>query len=170
MNKNKLLLIVAILQISFFICWYWLENNKLQNPKSQEILVKTTPLDPRDYLSGNYFILNYEISNINNYKDNKKIDKSKSTEIYAVLKKDKEWFVADYITINRPKVREDQVAIKGTINPDSANIIFGIEKYFINENTNEPNRDKKIEVLLIIGDDYSARIKAVLVDGVEFNG
>jgi uncharacterized membrane-anchored protein len=170
MNKNKLLLIVAILQISFFIIWYWLEHNKLHNPKSQEILVKTTPLDPRDYLSGNYFILNYAISNINNYHDNKKIDKSKSTEIYAVLKKDKQWFVADYITINPPKVRDDQVAIRGMINPDSPNIIFGIEKYFINENTKEPNRDKNIEVLLIIGDDYSARIKAVLVDGVEFKG
>ena len=168
MNKNKLIALIAIVQIMFFVIWYFLENHKLNNPKSQEILVKTYPIDPRDYLSGNYFILNYQISNINNFDENKKIDKTKKTEIFAILKKDKTLYIPDYISLEKPLIRDDQVAIIGTYNPNNFRIEYGIEKYFINENTKEPDREKNIEVLLIIGEDYSARIKAVLVDGVEF--
>ena len=69
LSKNKLLFLVVAIQALFFIGWYYLEYNKLHNPSSKVILVKTIPVDPRDYLSGNYFTLRYEFSDLWHFKN-----------------------------------------------------------------------------------------------------
>jgi len=47
-------------------------------------------------------------------------------------------------------------------------IEYGIEKYFINENTKAPKIDDKVEVILIVGEDLTPRIKNLIVNDVEF--
>ena len=168
MNKNKLITIVAIAQIMFFIIWYFIENKKLTNPQSQEILIRNLPIEQEDYLNDKYpTLIYYKISDINNFEDNKKFDKSKKTEIFAVLKKDQSLYIPDYVSIDKPSVRSDQIAIKGIYDPLNFQIEYGIEKYFTKENTKELNFDQKIDVLLIIDENYSAKIKSILIDGTE---
>lgn len=182
LSKNKLLILIATIQVLFFTGWYYLEYKKLHNPKSKIILVKTVPADPRDYLSGNYFTLRYEFSDFwfleNNNKGikqkrteiNEFIQKSRKTgnDIYAVLKKKDLWYVPDYFSLEKPSIKNDQVAIKGKINKDLQQIDYGIEKYFINEKIQEPKFGDKLEVKLVVGDDLTAKIKSLVINDVEF--
>lgn len=168
-HKNKLLFLVVAIQILFFTGWYCLEHSRLHNPSSKVILVKTIPVDPRDYLSGNYLTLRYEFTDLWRFKSkNKNIQEASNNEIYTVLKKDGSWYVPDYISLEKPLVRDDQIAIKGKYTGSFGRIEYGIEKYFINENTKEPKREDKVEVLLTVGDDFTARIKGLIVNGTEF--
>ena len=182
LSKNKLLILIATIQVLFFSGWYFLEYKKLHNPISKIILVKTAPVDPRDYLSGNYFTLKYEFSDLWYFKDkNEKIKETGAkihaflqksgeaeNEIYVVLKKNDIWYVPDYFSLEKPSINSNQVAIKGQYNRASQQIEYGIEKYFINENIEELKFEDKVEVLLTVGDDLTARIKSLVINDVEF--
>lgn len=182
LSKNKLLVLIAVIQVLFFTGWYYLEYKKLHNPKSKIILVKTVPVDPRDYLSGNYFTLKYEFSDLWYFRDKNERIKETGTkihaflqksgeagnEIYAVLKKKDLWYVPDYFSLEKPSINSNQVAIKGKYNRASQQIEYGIEKYFINENIKEPKFGDKVEVSLLVGDDLTARIKSLVINGNEF--
>jgi uncharacterized membrane-anchored protein len=166
-NNKALFFLIIFLQIGFFVGWFLLETSKLSNPKSKTILVRTAPVDPRDYLSGNYFTLRYEFSNLFGFKD-KDLRLAEGTEVYAVLKQQNQWFVPDYICLEKPKVRDDQVVLKGRVSK-YYEIQYGIEKFFINEDAKQPDRSRnKIEVLLIIDSDFRPRIKALMVNDREF--
>ena len=163
-NKNFLLAIVIILQMLFFITWSLIEESKQSNPNAKTILLETVPIDPRDYLSGNYFTLSYAISNIGSFH---KYDKMRSGTIFAILKEQGKYYVPDYISSNKPeKIRNDQVIIKGQ--SDVWHINYGIEKYFINQNTKTPNRTDKVDVLVNIDKNSSPRIVKLYVNGQEF--
>ena len=182
LSKNKLLILIATIQVLFFTGWYYLEYKKLHNPKSKIILVKTVPVDPRDYLSGNYFTLRYEFSDLWFFANNSERIKQTGTEIneflqkngeagneiYVVLKKNDLWYVPDYFSLEKPSIKNDQVVIKGKFNKASQQIEYGIEKYFINENIKEPKFGDKVEVSLTVGDDLTTRIKSLIINDIEF--
>jgi len=58
MSKLK---IVLGLQLLFFVIWGGMLLSSRNTP-SQEFYLETTPVDPRDLLSGTYVALNYEIT------------------------------------------------------------------------------------------------------------
>jgi uncharacterized membrane-anchored protein len=183
LSKNKLIFLIATIQVLFFSSWYYLESKKLNEPTSKIILVKTVPVDPRDFLSGNYFILSYEFSNFENYANQsekirtsgEKIQallldgdqyKNNETEIYVVLKKNNLWYIPDYFSLEKPSIKDDEVLIKGKYNPYIKSIAYGIEKFFINENRKEPKMGDKVEVTLIVGNDLTPKIKNVIINGI----
>ena len=183
LSKNKLVFLIATIQVLFFSGWYYLESKKLNEPTSKTILVKTVPVDPRDFLSGNYFILSYEFSNFWNYAyQSEKIRttgekiyaflldgnqfKKDGAEIYVVLKKNNLWYIPDYFSLEKPSIKKDEVLIKGRYNAFTKNIEYGIEKFFINQNKKEPKMGDKVEVTLIVGNDLTARIKNVFINGI----
>ena len=182
LSKNKLLILIAMIQVIFFSGWYYLEYKKLHNPISKIILVRTVFADPRDYLSGNYFTLRYEFSDLWFFANNSErikqtvneinefLYKSGETgnEIYAVLKKNDPWYVPDYFSLEKPSIKNDQIVIKGKFNKALQQIDYGIEKYFINENTEELKFGDKLEVKLVVGDDLTAKIKSLVINDVEF--
>lgn len=185
LSKNKLVFLIATIQVLFFSGWYYLESKKLNEPTSKTILVKTVPVDPRDFLSGNYFILSYEFSNFWNYAyQSEKIRttgekiyaflldgnqfKKDGAEIYVVLKKNNLWYIPDYFSLEKPSIKNDQIVIKGKFNKALQQIDYGIEKYFINENTEELKFGDKLEVKLVVGDDLTAKIKSLVINDVEF--
>ncbi len=172
LKKNNLLLIVIILQISFFAIWSFVENKKLFNPQSKEILVEVLPVDPRDFISGNYFILAYKFNDAWRFK--KKyityhLRKKKGQIIYATLEKKDKYYLPTHISYTKPqKIKINQAIIKGKIG-SYGNLEFGIEKYFINENKEQPNaRKDKIEVLLKIDNNFSPRIKELYINDQKF--
>jgi len=156
------------LQVIFFISWSLSEESKLSNPKAKTILLETMPVDPRDYLSGNYFTLSYAIRMSGKFQENRKNRNFGNKSIFAVLKKQGNYYVPDYISLDKPeKVRGDQAVIKGQMN--GWDISYGIEKYFINENTKTPARSDKVDVLVNVDEDGSVRIIKLYVNDREFN-
>ncbi len=172
-NKKRsiLLLIIVVSQAMFFLTWSFVEYSKLSDPKAKEILVKTIPIDPRDLISGNYFILRYEFNDSWRFKKKyRNLYRKRGNTIYAVLEKKDQYYVPNYIINTKPqKIKENQVVIKGKIGV-YGRLEYGIEKYFINENTKEPNpRKDKIEVLIVIDKNFSPKIRKLYVNDEEFD-
>lgn len=168
LKTKHFILAIVIVQIAFFSIWYLIESQKLSDPEAKEILVRTVPIDPRDYISGNYFILRYEFSNIFRLKKRGGLSWGVGKEVYVVFKQREKWFVADYVTHEKPRITKDQAVLKGVVTR-GGQVEYGIEKFFINENRKEPSRGKDmIEVLLKIDENYQGRIKSLMVNGQEF--
>ena len=70
--------------------------------------------------------------------------------------------------MKKPLIKDNQVAIKGKYINNSMSIEYGIEKYFINENTKSPKISDKVEVVLIVGEGLKPRIKNLIVNNIEF--
>lgn len=173
-KKNNILLLILVgLQALFFLSWSFIENSKLSNLTAQEIFVQTIPIDPRDFISENYFVLNYKFNHIRELKKQENLSslhKKKDKIIYAILEKEGKYYVPSYISYTKPKkLKAGQAIIKGFVG-SYGRLEYGVEKYFINEYTKEPDpRKDKIEILLIIGEDFSPRIKKLYVNDKEFN-
>ena len=58
----KIAIAVVVLQMLFFAGWAVVEERRFVDPDSASVVVKTVPVDPRDYLSGQYMALAYEFS------------------------------------------------------------------------------------------------------------
>ncbi|MFT7087161.1 MAG: putative membrane-anchored protein [Rickettsiales bacterium] len=162
-RKKSLLISIIFLQVLFFVFWAVSNELKLTNPKSKTILLETIPVDPRDLISGNYFILNYKISQ-SGFSGNDLWN----GEIFAVLKKQDQYYVLDYFSKTKPaKIKENQVVLEGE--KKRGRIKYGIEKYFINENTKTPTRSDKVDVLLNIDDNFKPVIIKIYVNDKEFD-
>lgn len=169
MLKNRriqLLLIIVIIQIAAFLIWHFSEYSKLNDPTTKEILVKTIPTDPRDFINSNYLTLNYQFSNSWNFKNRTITKDPKYQRIYAILEEEKGYFVPTYLTYVKPKkLKDKQVVIEGK-RGTSGNIEYGIEKYSISSNID--TRNDIVDVVLIVDKNYQAKIKSIYVDGREF--
>lgn len=162
-NQYRYLLVVVLCQIVFFVVWYGLEASKIKNPKNKTIIVKVLPVDPRDIISGNYFDLRYNFSFIASFKHKFEISKDSPNKIiYAVLTKQDQDYFADYLAFEMPKVRENQVVLKGTY--DQVFLRFGIEKYFITEKFSPPKFEDLIEAEIVVEESGEARIKRLFIN------
>lgn len=160
--KYKIIFAIVVVQVAFFLSWFYVENSRLHDPQAREILVQVRQFDPRDWISGNYMTLNYDFSWFSPGIGSDPYN-SGGVVAYVVLKQDGKYYVKDYITLDKPAVRPDQVVMMGTL---TNKIILGIEKFFINEATIQPKFDDKIEVVLVIDAQLKPHIKTVLVNGV----
>jgi len=132
----------------------------------KEVLLKTVPVDPRDFLRGDYVILNYEIAQISNE------DFAYNSTVYVSLNTDDNniGYVKD-ISYNKPS---DNLYLKGkvggcnTILPmfrNSKCVNFGIESYFVKEGTGknlENNLRDGALVRVVIDKNGNAKVKGFI--------
>jgi hypothetical protein len=132
MNKNKLILLIAILQIAILAILYICESTRIQNEKSKIISVEAESIVINE--NPNYFFLNinYKMSDIRNFKGHEEYAKNLiSNDIYVVLKKENDVFVPDYVSSKKPKINSNQVMLMGIYfgeNKISFPYIDGIDK------------------------------------------
>ena len=162
-NQYRYFFIALICQILFFVLWYGLEAIKIKDPKSKTIIVKVLPIDPRDIISGNYFDLRYDFNFKASFRQKFQVSDDMPTfAVFAVLTRQDQGYFADYLSLQKPKVREDQVVIKGIYNNGFIN--FGIEKYFIDERFSQPTINDLIEAELVINESAEVRIKRLFIN------
>lgn len=164
--RTKLIASIAVIQVLFFAIWYAYESYEF-NQESVQIAVRPVPVDPRDYLSGQYFTFNYDFTSIVGQHWYKKI--VRSTEdgdtIWIELSKNTDGF---YTAVNaysweKPKeISEGNLLIEGVMDGNSA--IFGIEKYFVPEGTATPDARKTV-IYLNVYENLKVRIDHVKVNG-----
>lgn len=171
MKRRIYLCAVFLAQAAFLagLLWYALLPF---GPDAVEIVVRTEPIDPRDYFRGDYVILNYEFS--------RGPESDKSGTVYAILEQEDGshlWKLAGWSDTlperNRPGAK--QVAIRGNGMP-GIQIRYGIEKFFVEEGTgkdienasrpaffgsNQPSRS--IEVTLRVTPEGRAAVKGVKI-------
>lgn len=139
----------------------------------REVLLKTTPVDPRDLFRGDYVILAYDISTLN--LDNILADRvgfGVKDRVYVSLDTKTEYAIPQMIYSSRPK--NEALFIRGivkNINGGILNVEYGIESYFVPEGKGrriESARGKNLGVKVSIDKSGNAAIKMLLLDGKVF--
>ena len=125
------------------------------------VILKTLPIDPFDFLRGQYLTINYEISRVN-FTDNIK----EGETVYVSLKEgdDKIWH-ANYVSSIKPEIG---VFIRGTAKQSwrGLGVEYGIEQYFFERDAHIPIMDS---VKVKVDNTGQARIVELLMNGTSLN-
>lgn len=157
----------------------------------REVVLNVEPVDPRDLFRGDYVTLNYAISQITpeTMAPNSQVpaDIETGSTFFAVLRFDTSkdtWNVARVSPRYPDGVTAEEAVIAGRaqrVMPDLRNTAertnaasmiiarYGIEKYFVPEGTGraleEKVRSKVIKAIIALGNDGTAALKGLIVDG-----
>lgn len=183
MNRNRLVIaavLLAVAQIGFLSWIIAARASVLRN--GAEVLLKVLPIDPRDFLRGDYVLLSYDISNIagslisNAPKDE---NVTREGDMFVRLGKDADGFwrarsASLYEPFAAPPAA-GEVDIRGhipegwSLEPTSSIIVdYGIERYYVPEGEGMAiqgdMRERPFGILAAVGNGGGAQIKA-LMDG-----
>lgn len=107
-----------------------------------EIKLKTAPVDPRDFLYGDYVTLGYDISRLDAsfWKDSsKKVENG--DHVFVKLKATNSGvYEAVGVYAAKPDVQPGETVLRGTVTSswgDEITISYGLEKYYVPEGTGQ---------------------------------
>ena len=139
--RNKL--IILIICIVVILIQFMIRYPRFFYPESKKswvnrILLKTTPLNSKDILKGDYVQLKYDISTLNLNKLHANDNFTKNENIYVILEKDSDGtYKAVAISKGPERPERSKKFIQGTIINIMPNhnidVEYGIESYFIKE-------------------------------------
>lgn len=139
------------------------------------IVLAVQPVDPRDFLRGDYMRLNYNISRIDQslFVDDKLEDLPHDISVFVRLSEDDEgiWQV-ERATLDRPPeegLPEGDVILRGNLRymaGESAVVLnYGIERYYVPQGEGRPfeapDMANDLRAHIAIGPDGSAQIKSL---------
>lgn len=147
--------------------------------EGREVVLQTRPVDPRDFLRGDYVVLNYEISSVpaGGLKDQPA--PARSPVLYLKLKRGDDGFHHPISLHLEPvPVTEGEVVMRGRTTYgarcnqkfcENVNMTYGIEKYFVPQGEGleiEHSRNQgKVAIVAAVTPAGRAAIKRLLVDG-----
>ena len=173
MKKTSFWLIVIVgLQIAWMAATATVKEVELRDGVT--VLLETVPVDPRDFLSGDYVVLNYKISSIPTYLVESNSAPLRDTQklvnrpIYVALRKNGEFYEVAHASLEPLTPRHSEIIIKGRIAPNqwsqnAVRVNYGLEKYFVPEGTGNPGG--KVTVKASVTEAGDALIKEVFIDG-----
>lgn len=152
------------------------EKNSQIDKESTVILLEVvnyTIEDQSQYVPNQKIInLEYKINSISSFKNDQNRLKIENLNygayptVFVVLRKEGEYYVSDYVSIEKPKkVINDQVIIKAKFNVSTGKLIYGRGGiYHLNQKKRPVNTDK-LTAGVKIGVDYSAVVTRLYVNG-----
>lgn len=143
-----------------------------------EVLLKTAPVDPRDFLRGDYVVLNYDISSVpvQTIAGGIPADPGERT-LWVRLKKQEDgfWTIAESSFQTLPPqpetvvLRSQPFYSSGSSAVDSIRVEYGIERYYVPEGEGKPieeaRNDGNVAISVRVSPSGSAQIRSLLVDG-----
>jgi len=172
--RRILFILVIFFQIG--VLGFMIAKQEFILHKGTKVLLKCKPVDPHSLFSGDYVILNYDISTI----DQKLFDsidarlkERNPNEIFVALKKNPAndfWAVASASKDFRKLKSKYSVVIRGTREYwDGSRIKYGVENYFVPQNQGlkiEKNlSDVSVEVA--VSEKGESAISKLFIDGKE---
>ena len=147
-----------------------------------EVTLRTRPVDPRDFLRGDYVVLNYEISSLPAGALQNTTTAGRGTQVYVKLAPNAEGhFEAVSVHAEPTPVTGKEVLIRGRVTSgafcgpegrsfcDRLFIKYGIESYFVPEGEGreiEAARNKgRVSIVAAVTSEGRAAIKRLLLDG-----
>jgi len=146
-----------------------------------EVKLQTRPVDPRDFLRGDYVVLNYDISSVSAAELKDQPTSSKHASVYVRLAPNAEGFHSAVSVHEEPvAVVAPDVLIRGRVAYgancgteervfcDRLQLNYGIERYFVPEGEGrqieQARRDGKVTIVASVTPAGRAAIKRLLVD------
>ena len=153
-------IIIAITLIWLGIVSGILFYNEMLIVNGQEVLLKIVPVDPRDFLRGDYVSLHYDINEMP--KNSKYYGEYRHFKGFVTLKKQKDGtFIVAEVLETKP---QKQLFLKGEVR--GKNIYYnGINKYFVKEGqgkTLEKSLAQGGFAKISVGKNGEARIKEIV--------
>lgn len=153
-------IVIAIALIWLGIVSGILFYNEMLIVNGQEVLLKIVPVDPRDFLRGDYVSLHYEINEMP--KNSKYYDEYHYFKGFVTLKQENDGtYVVNEVLETKPK---DQLFLKGEVH--GKRIFYsGIDKYFVKEGqgkTLEKSLAKGGFAKISVGKNGEAGIKEII--------
>ena len=171
LNKIKLTkkhTTIIFCSLWFIIILFMVVSNEMIIRSGKEVLLKTVPVDPRDFMRGDYVILNYDISTpkaILNEKISKRLKYRQ--KVYISLDVDENGIAhAKSMSIEKPKNKE--YFIRGEVLNYKNSIEYGIETYFVKENTGK-EIEKNIQEGMLAKVKIDKNGKAKIVDLIKIS-
>ena len=183
MSGRKLLLAAAILAVAQIAFLSWMIAGRAAILRDgQEVLLKVEPIDPRDFLRGDYVRLNYEIRNLPvKFVENAPAGEFVTEEgpVFVRLGKDPDgYFRPRSASLGKPSAKvpmPDEVDLRGsitggwTLGPEASfSVGYGIDRYYVPEGEGRAieadMRERPFGILAAVAGDGTAQIKA-LMDG-----
>lgn len=177
-RRQILLALVVALQTAALIAMVGIKQHTLAT--GIPVLLETLPVDPRSLFRGDYVILRYKISALEQADFANTGDFERHDTIYVLLREGEQYWEPVSIHPERPEVPPGQVAIKGEVegnwgiwrdneNHPGIRVRYGIEAYFVPEGEGRaierPRNEGKVSILVAVDAKGNAGIKGVLVDG-----
>ncbi len=137
---------------------------ELRLRNGREVVLQTTPVDPRDPFRGDYVTLRYEISTIHAGFDRYEVG---DTVFVRLLREGAAWSAAGA----SPELRTgDEPTIRGTVSAVRRDtvleVVYGIEAYFVPEGRGfEIETADDVDVVVAVDGTGRAAIKHLIVDG-----
>lgn len=139
----------------------------------QEVLLKTIPVDPRDFFRGDYVILQYDISRIDTSVFPGSPTFIANDTIYAEIEKGTDGY-GKLASLSKT-APTGKLFIKGVVKYANGNNIqaeYGIESYFVPANKGyaiEQKRGNGVDAKVSVDTFGNAIIKTLLIDGKEID-
>jgi uncharacterized membrane-anchored protein len=150
--------------------------------RGTEITLDTRPVDPRDFLRGDYVQLRYQISNVRLDALAGMPSAGRNTPIFVKLAPNADGFYAAMSAHLQPVPLADrEVLIRGQVTGGfncggdvrtfchTADVAYGIERYFVPEGEGHAieaaRNEGKVAVVAAVTSDGRAAIKRLLIDG-----
>ena len=177
--KVLLFAAVAIIQVMLIVMMVVDRAGVLRD--GTEVTLATRPVDPRDFLRGDYVVLNYDISALPAGVLKDMPSSGKGTVVYVKVAPKDNVYAAVSVHREPVPVTGDEVLIRGrassgaTCGPDNSSfcadlrIRFGIESYFVPQGEGREienaRNEGKVTVVAAVTRAGRAAIKRLLVDG-----
>jgi uncharacterized membrane-anchored protein len=142
-----------------------------------EVSLQTRPVDPRDFLRGDYVVLSYDISSVPAGELKGRLPQNRDPIVFVKLApKDDGFYGAVSVHLDRVPVNGREILIRGRVtnwrwcgNCDSLSIRYGLEKYFVPEGEGRElesaRNQRKLAVVAAVTRSGQAAIKRLLLDG-----
>lgn len=132
-----------------------------------EIILKTVPVDPRDFFRGDYVVLRYNLNSMDStYLEQPNDTIVKGDIIYVLLNSSSKY--PEPVSISKTKF-ESGVFLKGTVESTyygTINIRYGIESYFVQEGKGKEIERMigKLDVKIAVDKQGNALIKSLIYE------
>ena len=171
MNKKLIFIMVILLWVAVAAGMIMTKQNTIRTGRT--VLLQTVPVDPRDFLRGDYVTLRYKISSLNlqQIESEKSYYRRGETIYVKLVPKDKFW-EAKAVKVKRD-VADTGVYIKGKVTyfyNKKLQINYGIDNYFVPEgegkNIEKNMRGNKssVDVEILVDSSGNTMIKKVFVE------
>ncbi|MBB3913295.1 GDYXXLXY domain-containing protein [Rhizobium fabae] len=143
-----------------------------------EVLLKTAPVDPRDFLRGDYVVLNYDISSVPVQTISGGIPAEPGERtLWVRLKKQQDGFwVVTESSFNALPPQPETVILRslpfyggGLAAGDNIRVEYGIERYYVPEGEGKPieqaRNDGNVAIAVRVSPAGDTQIRSLLVDG-----
>lgn len=132
-----------------------------------EVKLQTRPVDPRDFLRGDYVRLGYDISSVPNVSP---ADQLRIGTVFVKIAPGADGFYrAISLHRERPPVTPPEMVIQGRQTGRGSQITYGLERYFVPQGEGRAienvRNEGKVSIIAAVTPSGRAAIKRLLIDG-----